>query len=66
MHTTQHTVSESIFYFEDWNGGLGKKYLVTRGPSIPVTDEKGNVILDSDGRPQAYNNAPEQLTEVPR
>lgn len=60
------TYDDSIYYFEDYNGGMGKKYLITRGPSIPVTDEKGNVILDGIGRPKAYIDGPEKMTEVPR
>ena len=50
-------ITEDIYYFEDWNNGLGKKYLVTRGPSIPVKD---------DGKVVGYTDAPEILTEVPR
>jgi len=48
----------TIYYFENWNNGLGKKYIVTRGPSIPIKDEHGKTVV--------YNNAPEKLTEAPR
>jgi hypothetical protein len=51
-------IPETIYYFEDWNNGLGKKYIVNRGPSIPVMDSKGKVV--------GYENAPETLIEVPR
>jgi hypothetical protein len=53
-----NNITEDIYYFEDFNGGLGKKYLVTRGPSTPVINDKGKII--------SYTDAPEKLIEVPR
>jgi hypothetical protein len=57
-NNTQQQITDAIYFFEEWNHGLGKKYLVTRGPSIPVVDD--------DGKINGYNNAPEKLTAVPR
>lgn len=65
MKTQTKEIPETIFYFEDWNGGLGKKYIVQRGPCLPVKDKEGNVVTCNDGRIR-YENAPEKLIEVAR
>jgi hypothetical protein len=51
-------ITDDIFYFQDWNNGLGKKYLVTRGPSTPVLNDEGKIT--------GYMDAPEKFTEVNR
>jgi len=48
-------IPDTVYWFEDWNGGLGKKYIITPDFTKPIHDGLGAIIGYEDLR-----------TEVPR
>ena len=40
-------IPDTVYYFEDWNNGLGKKYVLTTDYSKPIfgTDKDGKEVI---------------------
>lgn len=52
-------IPETVYYFEDWNNGLGKKYILTTDFTKPIHG------TDSDGK-EVIIGYLDKRTEVPR
>ena len=52
-------IPDTVYFFEDWNNGLGRKYIITPDFSKPITAE------GSDGK-EFITGYLDKRTEVPR
>ena len=52
-------IPDTVYYYEDWNNGLGKKYIITPDFTKPITG------TDSNGR-EVITGYFDKRTEVPR
>jgi len=56
---TQQAIPDTVYYFEDYNNGLGKKYILSTDFSKPILG------MDSDGK-EVITGYQDKRTEVPR
>jgi hypothetical protein len=65
--TTENDISDTVYYFEDWNGGLGKKYILTTDFTKPIPnpsyEEGANPVSSAYDKIRGYEDL---RTEVPR
>ncbi len=59
MNNTKPEIPDTVYYFEDWNNGLGRKYIITPDFSKPIMG------TDKDGK-EVVTGYMDKRTEVPR